>query len=150
MKTRDQLDDARQIAHIRTLQLERARVEAQRLAHQLREAKARERAAEDDLNAHWHAMRQVLDGPAALSPELLHNWTGAAAAARNAHALAAEQAQAAAREVEAFRPTLGQHQRQLDLAESIADRARRRHDHACEDAHSAKIEDLFLSHGGRR
>ena len=147
MTTRDHLDMARKVAQIRALQLERTRAEAQRLACGLNEAQAREHEAVDNLNAHAQGLRQALEHPGALSPDLLQNWAGAVAAARDAQSLAAQQTQAAAQQVEAFRPTLGQHQRRSEVADELADRARRRYERACDEAHAATIEDLFLSHG---
>ncbi|TKC89456.1 hypothetical protein FAZ69_11025 [Trinickia terrae] len=150
MKKRTQLDAVREIAHIRALQLERARVEAQKLAGNLGAAQARDHLAEQELEAHMQGLRGALEHPETLSPELVQNWACATAAARDAHTLAAGQLQAAAEQVEAFRPVLGQHQRQVDLARDLVDHARRRYEQARDNANASVIEDLFLSRGVRR
>ncbi|KGB99361.1 hypothetical protein [Burkholderia cepacia] len=150
MNKRDRLDMATEIAHIRMLQLERARTEALRLARRSDDARARERRASDALDAHTDGWRQSLQADPALIPSLMVNWMRASEVAREALTAASTQTRAAQADVDAYRTTFAMQQQQVETANDLVVYARRRYKQACEERQAAAVEDSYLSRRGLR
>ncbi|BFG79461.1 hypothetical protein PTKU46_74940 [Paraburkholderia terrae] len=147
MKERAELDITRQIAAIRSLQLDRSRNEGQRLAKAFDEAKALEIAASDELSARLDAMRCMIASSDGFSPALVANWDAEIASGRVALTRATERAQASARDIDLHRAAFAQDHRRAELADELTHRASRSYRRACDEQRTDMIEGLFRACG---
>ncbi|KVC83864.1 hypothetical protein WL40_02060 [Burkholderia ubonensis] len=143
MKPSEQLAIATRIAHLRALQLSRARAETRRLADAREAAQACERDASNRLAA---IAQDAQSGSARtrLPIDLLRNRAGAIDTAHRAWMTTAGQARAAAGQVDAHRPTLERHQQCADAADTLVARARIAERRARDKADDAQLE-IWLS-----
>lgn len=149
MKKREQFNTTRQIAGLRTLQLERARMDTLRVVQAFEQRRAHEENVFANLTAHLEGWRNSLGMPGGFSPSLAVNWTGAVASVRAAHLQAQQSMHDAATQVEQRRAEMARHEQQAEHANKVAERARRQFERYGEEQQANRIEDMHLSQEGR-
>jgi hypothetical protein len=149
MRKREQFNIARQIAGLRTLQLERARMDTLRVVQVFERSRAHEETVSANLAAHLEGWRNALGTTGGFSPSLAANWTGAVASVRAAHLQAQQSMRDAATQVEQRRAEMARHEQQAEHASKVAERARRQFERYCEEQQANRIEDMHLSQEGR-
>jgi hypothetical protein len=149
MKKRREFDTARQIAGLRTLQLERARMDTLRVVQAFERSRAHEEAVAASLDAHLDGWRNALRTPGGFSPSLAANWAGAVGSVRAAHLQAQQSMRDAATQVEQRRMEMARHEQQAEHASKVAERARRQFERYREERQANRIEDMYLTQEGR-
>jgi sRNA-binding protein len=148
MKKRQQFDTARQIAGLRALQLERARMDTVRVMQAFEHSRAHEQALSDSLNAHLEGWRSALRTPGGFSLSLAGNWAGAVASVRTAHLEALQNMRDATAQLEQQRTEMTRREQQAEYASEVANRARRQFERYCDEQQTNRIEDMPLSQEG--
>ncbi|MBC8731558.1 hypothetical protein F6X39_25505 [Paraburkholderia sp. UCT2] len=150
MKKRHQFETAREIADLRRLQLERARLDTVRVIQLHQRSHAREQSLCAGLDAHVAQWRAALQAPDGLSPALAANWAGALASARAAHLHAQQDTRDAASRVERQRAVLARHEQQTEHACGVAARVERQFELQRDEQRASRIEDMYLSREERQ
>jgi hypothetical protein len=149
MKKRQQFETTRQIAALRTLQLERARMDTLRVVQTFDHSVTQEQAVAANLDAHLDGWRNALRTPSGFSPSLAANWAAAAASVHAKHIQAQQSMRDAAARVEQQRAEMTRHEQQAEHAKTGAERARRQFERERDEQHANRIEDMYLSQESR-
>ncbi|RZF29079.1 hypothetical protein EVC45_14815 [Paraburkholderia sp. UYCP14C] len=145
MKKRRQFEMAREIAGLRRLQVERARLETVRVVQLHERSRVREQSLCASVDAHVAQWRDALQARDGLSPEVASNWAGALASVRTAHLHAQRDTRDAASRVERERAVLARQEQQAEHARGVAARAGRQFERQREEQSASRIEDMYLS-----
>jgi hypothetical protein len=134
-----------QIAMIRTLQLERTRLEAQRLAGELAKAEAEQRLVADRLDAQQEALRSVLQSASGLSMPIVANLNACIVSYRSTLRMAKENTRHAEERSQHQQRAYARSQQLVDLADSLVSQAFREHMRNSSQREADSLEDILRS-----
>ncbi|GAB5096241.1 hypothetical protein YK56LOC_19570 [Caballeronia sp. HLA56] len=141
MNKHERLRTAKQVAHIRTLQVERLRAEYERMKVEASAAKTAWRNAKDYVDLQRAALRHVLEARGGIDLTLVVNLNQALSSAMNAADAARLETDRRNEQVNAQRQACTRSQQLADLADTLASRAALSHARNREARQADAIED---------
>ncbi|SAL10654.1 hypothetical protein [Caballeronia telluris] len=149
MNTRERMRSATQVALIRSLQLDRQRLEAQRVAAEALRAHVAEIDARALLHAQTVALRRALQADSAIAPNLIADSIASINAARARADAALNDAKRTAEHDERERVAHAHSQRLVELADETVSRTTRTYTRTLEQRQSDAIEETLRARGVR-